>query len=263
MSTLVEKAEALAVEVSFSNDALSVTLSDGPVVSVPLVWFPRLADATPRERPDWDLIGGGIGIHWEEIDEDTSVESLLRPENFIRLPNEALQPASRAAGRGRAVSAQLAVELNSQLNPITSETIRRKNAMRLTTSLLLTVLLIAVGGHACVGDTSTTKGDPKNMTNQDRQDLQTLLDRYEGALNTSDVDAVIELYAADGVFMPSSAPTAVGIESVRAAYEHVFTTIKLNIAFTVEEIVADGSIAFCTHWLEGDGDRPRQRHVRS
>ncbi len=123
--------------------------------------------------------------------------------------------------------------------------------MRLTTSLLLTVLLIAVGGHACTGGTSTTKGDPRNMTNQDRQDLQTLLDRYEGALNTSDVDAVIELYAADGVFMPSSAPTAVGIESVRAAYEHVFTTIKLNIAFTVEEIVADGSIAFARTGSKG------------
>ena len=98
MSTLVEKAEALAVEVSFSNDALSVTLSDGRVVSVPLVWFPRLADATLRERSDWELIGGGIGIHWEEIDEDTSVESLLRPESFVRLPNEAAT-ASRAPRR--------------------------------------------------------------------------------------------------------------------------------------------------------------------
>ena len=68
MSTLVEKAEALAVEVSFSSDALSVTLSDGRVVSVPLVWFPRLADATSGERSDWELIGGGIGIHWEEIE---------------------------------------------------------------------------------------------------------------------------------------------------------------------------------------------------
>ncbi len=123
--------------------------------------------------------------------------------------------------------------------------------MRLTTSLLLTVLLIAVGGHACASGTSTAKGDPKNMTNQDRQDLQTLLDRYEGALNTSDVDAAIELYADDGVFMPSSAPTAVGIESVRAAYEHVFTTIKLNIAFTVEEVVADGAIAFARTGSKG------------
>ena len=103
---MVEKAEALAVEVSFSNDALSVTLSDGRVVSVPLVWFPRLADATPRERSDWELIGGGIGIHWEEIDEDISVESLLRPENFMRLPNEALQPATRAPRRGARPSRQ-------------------------------------------------------------------------------------------------------------------------------------------------------------
>ncbi len=95
MSTLVEKTEALVVEVSFSNDALSVRLSDGRVVSVPLVWFPRLADATPRERSDWELIGGGIGIHWQKIDEDISVESLLRPENFMRLPGNAPAPANR------------------------------------------------------------------------------------------------------------------------------------------------------------------------
>ena len=95
MSTLVEKTEALAVEVSCSNDTLSVTLSDGRVVSVPLAGFPRLADATSRERSDWELIGGGIGIHCEEIDEDICVESLLQPENFMRLPDEELQPTSR------------------------------------------------------------------------------------------------------------------------------------------------------------------------
>ncbi len=106
MSTLVEKAEALAVEVSCSNDALSVTLSDGRVVSVPLVWFPRLAGATPRDRSDWELIGGGIGIHWPEIDEDISVESLLRPENFMRLPNEAPRSAGRARRRGARSSRQ-------------------------------------------------------------------------------------------------------------------------------------------------------------
>lgn len=95
MSTLVTRAETLAVDVSCSSDALSVTLSDGRVVSVPLVWFPRLADASPRERSDWELIGGGIGIHWEAIDEDISVASILRPENFMRLPNAALRRTSR------------------------------------------------------------------------------------------------------------------------------------------------------------------------
>jgi hypothetical protein len=97
----MEKTDTLAVEVSCSMDALSVTLTDGRVVSVPLVWFPRLADASPRQRSDWELIGGGIGIHWEAIDEDISVASLLHPENFVRLPGKLLAPISRT-GRPRA-----------------------------------------------------------------------------------------------------------------------------------------------------------------
>ena len=101
MSTLTEKSEALAVEVSCSVDALSVTLTDGRVVSVPLVWFPRLADASPRQRSTWELIGGGVGIHWEAIDEDVSVASLLHPENFVRLPGKPLLPLSHA-GRSMA-----------------------------------------------------------------------------------------------------------------------------------------------------------------
>lgn len=100
MNTLTEKSEALVVDVSCSADALSVTLTDGRVVSVPLVWFPRLADASPRQRSDWELIGGGIGIHWEGIDEDVSVASLLHPENFLRLP-AVVPPQARAAGRSK------------------------------------------------------------------------------------------------------------------------------------------------------------------
>src|ERR1035437_8571568 len=95
MSTLVARAETLAVDVECSRDALSVTLSDGRVVSVPLVWFPRLAGASTRERSEGELIGGGIGIHWEAVDEDISVASLPRPENFMRLPDKVLQPAAR------------------------------------------------------------------------------------------------------------------------------------------------------------------------
>jgi hypothetical protein len=92
MGNLAQKVEALAIDVACSKDALSVTLSDGRVVSVPLVWFPRLSEATPRRRDEWELIGGGIGIHWEAIDEDISVASLLHPENFRTLPNKRLQP---------------------------------------------------------------------------------------------------------------------------------------------------------------------------
>ena len=78
MSTLAIDVEPLAVDVSCTDDALRVTLADGREISAPLVWFPRLLKATPEQRAVWRLIGGGIGIHWEAVDEDISVESLLR-----------------------------------------------------------------------------------------------------------------------------------------------------------------------------------------
>jgi hypothetical protein len=66
-----------AVDVRVTEDTLSVELSDGRTISVPLGWYPRLENATPSERANWKLIGKGRGIHWEEIDEDISVEGLL------------------------------------------------------------------------------------------------------------------------------------------------------------------------------------------
>jgi hypothetical protein len=52
-------------------------LSDGRVISVPLEWFPALRKATAKQRNNWRLIGKGVGIHWEDLDEDISVEGLL------------------------------------------------------------------------------------------------------------------------------------------------------------------------------------------
>jgi hypothetical protein len=66
-----------ADNVTITEDTLSVDLSDGRTISVPLAWFPRLLQSTPEERNNWRLIGKGHGIHWEEIDEDISVEGLL------------------------------------------------------------------------------------------------------------------------------------------------------------------------------------------
>jgi hypothetical protein len=96
MSILMERTEALAVEVSCSKDSLSVTLTDGRVVSVPLVWFPRLAQASAQRRSEWELIGGGIGVHWEALDEDISVASLLHPGNFFGLPVKPIASNARA-----------------------------------------------------------------------------------------------------------------------------------------------------------------------
>lgn len=77
MSTLAIKVEPRVIDVSVTGDLIRVFLADGREVSVPLEWFPRLRNATDAQRKKWRLIGRGIGIHWEEIDEDISVESLL------------------------------------------------------------------------------------------------------------------------------------------------------------------------------------------
>jgi hypothetical protein len=70
--------QPLAVDLVCSNEMLEVALADGRRISVPLDWFPRLQNASPKERKNWTLIGGGLGIHWETLDEDVSVENLLR-----------------------------------------------------------------------------------------------------------------------------------------------------------------------------------------
>jgi len=100
----VKSGEALAVDVSCSDDSLIVVLDDGRTVWVPLVWFPRLLlGATPKQRKDWEPIGGGIGMHWEAIDEDISVASLLQPERFMRLagPAPQLPPRGRPKAKSR------------------------------------------------------------------------------------------------------------------------------------------------------------------
>lgn len=66
-----------AQNVQVSDDALTVDLSDGRTVSVPLAWFPRLLHGKPEERNTWRLIGDGEGIHWPDLDEDISVEDLI------------------------------------------------------------------------------------------------------------------------------------------------------------------------------------------
>ena len=66
-----------ARRVTVGVDSLTVDLSDGRVISVPLAWFPRLTHGTDAERSNWTLIANGEGIHWPDLDEDVSIESLL------------------------------------------------------------------------------------------------------------------------------------------------------------------------------------------
>jgi hypothetical protein len=76
-SSTVESRVALARAVSLSEDTLSVELTDGRTIAVPLAWYPRLVHATPAERKSWRLIADGRGIHWPAVDEDISVANLL------------------------------------------------------------------------------------------------------------------------------------------------------------------------------------------
>ena len=78
MSTLAVAADERVAEVETSDDELTVRLMDGRRISVPLAWYPRLLHATPEQRKNWQIAGGGYGIHWPDIDEDLSTEGLLR-----------------------------------------------------------------------------------------------------------------------------------------------------------------------------------------
>ncbi len=79
MATLTNKTFSnVAKKISFTSEMLIVFLIDGRIIEIPLDYFPSLRDANETQRSKWRFIGGGIGIHWEEIDEDISVENLLK-----------------------------------------------------------------------------------------------------------------------------------------------------------------------------------------
>ena len=77
MQTVLRSGERVR-DVHCTEDTLSVDLIDGRTIIVPLAWYPRLLYALPEQRANWEICGGGYGIHWPEIDEDLSTEGLLR-----------------------------------------------------------------------------------------------------------------------------------------------------------------------------------------
>jgi hypothetical protein len=78
-SSMVEL-DATAVDVSTDSETLRVVLADGREVSAPLMWFPRLFSASQEQRSKWRLMGHGIGIAWDDLDEHLSVAGLLRQQ---------------------------------------------------------------------------------------------------------------------------------------------------------------------------------------
>ncbi len=78
MGILALTADERVVDVKFTKETLSVALRDGRTITVPLAWYPRLFNGTPAQRKNWQVAGGGYGIHWPDLDEDLSTEGLLR-----------------------------------------------------------------------------------------------------------------------------------------------------------------------------------------
>ncbi len=78
MGILALAADERVKDVHFTNDTMSVDLMDGRTITVPLVWYSKLLNASPKQRSNWEPCGGGYGIHWPDIDEDLSTEGLLR-----------------------------------------------------------------------------------------------------------------------------------------------------------------------------------------
>jgi len=115
--------------------------------------------------------------------------------------------------------------------------------MKRTILLLTGILSIS----ACQTKSSENQIDNQNkeeMESSEKQEIKNLLFVYRDALNASDVSKVIPLYTEDGIFMPSGAPTSIGTEQVKGAYEFVFSNIQLSIEFYIDEIIVNGEYAF-------------------
>lgn len=119
-----------------------------------------------------------------------------------------------------------------------------------TASLLLVFFIV---GCNTPSPSSTIKNDTK-MNSLEKPAIEALLNAYETALNASDTKAILLLYAEDGVFMPSEAPSSIGLAAIKGAYDFVFSQIKLNIQFFIDEIEIHGDLAFARTISRGTTD---------
>jgi uncharacterized protein (TIGR02246 family) len=112
-------------------------------------------------------------------------------------------------------------------------TTNRFIASTLLAASFFPTLAIEADTHAQTPDIAATV----QAATSDIKAIHDVLGQYEQALNASDTNAVVPLYAEDGVFMPAFSPSAVGTLAVRQAYDAVFNAIKLDVKFDIVEIV--------------------------
>ena len=116
--------------------------------------------------------------------------------------------------------------------------------------VVLSVLLMA----SCNQNQSQSINESQNkdvMEKLEKEKIENLLGAYKKSLNTSDAKLAQSLYAKDGIFMPSGAPSAIGMENILKSYEFIFSQIQLNIEFYIDEILVEGDFAFATTSSKG------------
>lgn len=122
--------------------------------------------------------------------------------------------------------------------------------MKIISISLLAIMFMA----SCI---QNEKSETINNTNteimikEEKQKIEALLSVYKKSLNTSDAKLAQSLYTKDGVFMPTQAPSGIGSEGILKSYEFVFSQIKLNIEFFIEEIEVEGNMAFAVTSSKG------------
>lgn len=118
--------------------------------------------------------------------------------------------------------------------------------MKSSLTVVAAVLLIASCGLN--QNQSQNKGVMEKL---EKESIENLLGEYKKSLNTSDAKLAQSLYAKDGIFMPSGAPSAIGSEHILKSYEFIFSQIQLNIEFFIDEISIEGDFAFATTSSKG------------
>ena len=121
----------------------------------------------------------------------------------------------------------------------------------------LAIILMAITTLSSCQNTSENANIKTNLKNTEtmeklaKLEIENLLMVYKETLNTSNAEKATSLYTKDGVFMPSGAPTAIGTENIKGAYNFVFSQIQLNIEFYIEEITIENTMAYAVTSSKG------------
>ncbi|MBL7775048.1 MAG: nuclear transport factor 2 family protein [Saprospiraceae bacterium] len=122
--------------------------------------------------------------------------------------------------------------------------------MKITTALL-SILLLYTGCQSKLDNQNSFANQKSTEMENEKIAIEKLLFAYRDALNASDTDNVLPLYTTNGVFMPSNAPTAIGHDQIKGAYDFVFSNIQLKIEFFIDEIEVHGTLAFARTTSKG------------